>query len=232
MLGFHSSSSVAPGIQAPDGAVALERVPADASRDIGRELRQRLAVSCFVLLVGDSSAGKSRAAYEAISALRDYVIIVPQDRDAVATAVEKAAAARQVEVLGLAPDDAMPFGVQIIVHATARGPRRAVAISESLVDGIIAAFHAGASAVGAAAAAAALAPRLPGMKETEIAALAAMGSPGPICATSPFVIKGSYVQISPCDERCHAGQVTIKPDAEGQFPQISGELFTLRRRES
>ena len=25
---------------------------------------------------------------------------------------------------------------------------------------------------------------------------------------------------------------TIKPDAEGQFPQISGELFTLRRRES
>jgi hypothetical protein len=147
-------------------------------------------------------------------------------------AMKLAAAAGQVEVLGLAPDDAMPFGVQIIVHATARGPRRAVAISESLVDGIIAAFHAGASAVGAAAAASALAPRLPGMKETEIAALAAMGSPGPICATSPFVIKGSYVQISPCDERCHAGQVTIKPDAEGQFPQISGELFTLRRRES
>lgn len=37
------------------------------------------------------------------------------------------------------------------------------------------------------------------------------------------------VQISPCDERCHAGEVTIRPDAQGQFPQISGELFTVRR---
>jgi hypothetical protein len=43
------------------------------------------------------------------------------------------------------------------------------------------------------------------------------------------MIKGSYVQISPCDERCQAGQVTIMPDAEGQFTQISGELFSLRK---
>ena len=34
-------------------------------------------------------------------------------------AMKLAAAAGQVEVLGLAPDDAMPFGVQIIVHAAA-----------------------------------------------------------------------------------------------------------------
>ena len=61
-------------------------------------------------------------------------------------AMKLAAAAGQVEVLGSAPDDAMPFGVQIIVHATSLGPRRVVAVSESLVDGIIAAFHAGASA--------------------------------------------------------------------------------------
>ena len=95
MLGVHPSSPALPGSRAPDGAVALERVPAYVSRDIDRELRQRLAVSCFVLLVGDSSAGKSRAAYEAISALRDYVIIVPQDRNAVVTAIEKAIATRR-----------------------------------------------------------------------------------------------------------------------------------------
>jgi len=70
------------------------------------------------------------------------------------------------------------------------------------------------------------------MTETEIAALAAMQSPGPLFAASPFVIKGSYVQISPCDERCQAGQVTIGPGAEGPFMQISGELFTLRKRGS
>ena len=147
-------------------------------------------------------------------------------------AMKQAAAAGQVEVLGPAPDDAAPFGLRITVHATARGPRRAVAISESLVDGIIAAFHAGASTADAAATATALAPRLPGMTEAEIAALAATQSPGPLFGASPFVIKGSYVQISPCDERCQAGQVTIVPGAEGPFMQISGELFTLRRRGS
>jgi hypothetical protein len=116
--------------------------------------------------------------------------------------MKQAAAAGQVEVLGPVPDDAEPFGLRITVHPTTRGPRRTVAISESLVDGIIAAFHAGASPADAAAAATALTPRLPGMTGAEIAALAAMSSPGPLLAASPFVIKGSYVQISPCDERC------------------------------
>jgi hypothetical protein len=147
-------------------------------------------------------------------------------------AMNQAAAAGHVEVLGPAPGDAVPFGLRITVHATARGPRRVVTISESLVDGIIAAFHAGASAAGAATAATALAQRLPSMTETEIAALAAMHSPGPLFAASPFVIKDSYIQISPCDERCQAGQVTIGPGAEGPFMQISGELFTLRRKGS
>ncbi len=143
-------------------------------------------------------------------------------------AMKLAAAAGQVEVFGSDRDDAVPFGVRIVVHATPRGPRQAAAVSESLVDGTIAAFHAGVSAADAAAVAAVLAPRLPGMAETEIAALAAMSLPQPLFAASPFVIKGSYVQVSPCDERCQAGRVTIRPDAEGQFAQLSGELFTLR----
>jgi len=144
-------------------------------------------------------------------------------------AMKLAAAAGQIELFGSQLDDAVPFGVRIIVHATSRGPRQAAAISESLVDGTIAAFHGAASATDAAAAAAVLAPRLPGMDEAEIAELAAMKSPQPLFSGSPFVIKGSYVQVSPCDERCQAGQVIIKPDAEGQFAQFSGEVFTLRR---
>jgi hypothetical protein len=84
----------------------------------------------------------------------------------------------------------------------------------------------------AAEVAAALAPHMPGVEAADIRALAAMSSPGPLFAAPPFVVKGSYVQINPCDERCYAGQVTIQPDAQGQFPQFSGELFTLRQATS
>jgi hypothetical protein len=143
-------------------------------------------------------------------------------------AMKQAAAVGQIEVVGPSPDDAAPFGVRIVVHATSRGPRRVAAISESVIDGTIAAFQAGTSTAAAVTVAAALAPHLPGVEAASIQALAAMSSPGPLFATPPFVIKGSYVQISPCDERCDLGQVTIQPDAHGPFPQLSGELFILR----
>jgi hypothetical protein len=67
------------------------------------------------------------------------------------------------------------------------------------------------------------------MNARDIEALVAMNSPGPLFATSPFVAKGPYVRINPSDEHCYAGDVTIRPDAQGRFPEISGELFTLRR---
>jgi hypothetical protein len=59
-----------------------------------------------------------------------------------------------------------------------------------------------------------------------------MNAPGPFSGTPPFVIKGPYVQISPCDERCEAGQVEVRPDALGRFPEISGELFTVNPMEA
>lgn len=99
-------------------------------------------------------------------------------------AMKLAAAADQVEIFGSALDDAMPFGARIVVHATSRGPRQAAAISESLVDGTIATFHARVSTDAAAAVAAALVPRLPGIDKTEIAALAAIRSPRLLFATS------------------------------------------------
>jgi tetratricopeptide (TPR) repeat protein len=90
---------------APDGVVAppehaaattAERVPVYVPRDIDEELREQLARGGFVLLVGDSTAGKSRAAYEAMLAtLPDHVLIAPQDRAAVPAALAQAADERR-----------------------------------------------------------------------------------------------------------------------------------------
>jgi tetratricopeptide (TPR) repeat protein len=74
----------------------MERVPAYVPRDVDEDLRRRLADSGFVVLVGDSSAGKSRAAFEAVTAvLPDHVLIVPQNRDAVAAALSVAEGTRR-----------------------------------------------------------------------------------------------------------------------------------------
>jgi hypothetical protein len=104
-------------------------------------------------------------------------------------AMKLAAAAGQIEVLGSMQDAAVPFGVRIIVHATSRGPRSATTISESLIDGTIAAFHTGTSASAAAAVATALAQRMPGMEAADIRARAAMSSPGPLFVPAPLVIR-------------------------------------------
>jgi hypothetical protein len=142
----------------------------------------------------------------------------------------KTAAAGQIEVLAPAPPASAEFGVRVVIHATSRGPRQPAVVSETVVDGIIAAFHVGLGhGPAAAAVAAAMAPRLPGMAKTDIEALAAGSTPGPLFSPSAFTVKGTHIQISPCDERCQAGEVTIRPDAEGQYPQISGEIFLLRR---
>ncbi|WP_157431548.1 SEL1-like repeat protein [Actinomadura hibisca] len=59
-------------------------VPPYVSRDVDETIRARLAKAAnlggFVLIVGDSTAGKTRAAYEALNAtLPDHRIIAPQD---------------------------------------------------------------------------------------------------------------------------------------------------------
>ena len=145
-------------------------------------------------------------------------------------AMKQAAAAGRIDVFGAALGDNVPFGLRIIVHATARGPRSAPAVSEMLVDGTIAAFHADPD--DPVAVAAALAGRMPGTSAGELETLAALGSPGLLFNAPSFVVRGSYVAINPCDERCYAGEVVIKPDARGEIVQLSGELFTLRRATS
>jgi hypothetical protein len=143
-------------------------------------------------------------------------------------AMKKAAAAGRVEVLtpGPAPEE---FGIRVVIHATPRGPRHAPAVCETVIDGVIAAFHAGLGRGPAAGAvAAALAPRLAGTTEPEVEALAAGSWPGPLFTSPAFVVNGNYVQISPCDDRCKLGEVAIRPDAEGRHVQVSGEVFAVR----
>lgn len=58
-------------------------------------------------------------------------------------AMKTAATAGQVEILAPGLPASAEFGVRVIIHATSRGPRQAATVSETVVDGIIAAFHAG-----------------------------------------------------------------------------------------
>ena len=142
-------------------------------------------------------------------------------------AMKRAAAAGAVERTGAAHDARAPFGIRVVVHATAHGPRSAPAISEALIDGVIAAFHG--SAPNVAAVAAALAPRMPSVAQSEIEMLVAADAPTPIFVSSPFVVAGSFVQISPHDERCFAGEVSIRRDSAGPVVETSGEIVTLSR---
>ena len=135
-------------------------------------------------------------------------------------AMKQAAVTGQIVASPTALEKAVAFGVRVVVHATPRGPRSAPAISERLLDGTIAAFHAGVdNAASAAAAAAALASKLPGVSSGDLQMLVAMNAPGPFFGTPPFVIKGSYVQISPCDERCQAARLRSGPMPRAGTPK-------------
>jgi tetratricopeptide (TPR) repeat protein len=71
-------------------------VPVYIPRDVDGELRESLAQGGFLLVVGDSTAGKTRAAWEAVRAtLPEHVLIAPVGQEAVRAAVVAASAARR-----------------------------------------------------------------------------------------------------------------------------------------
>jgi tetratricopeptide (TPR) repeat protein len=96
-LGVHRAALATVPVNVAGAAErAGDHVPAYVPRDVDTELRERLAAGGFVLLVGDSAAGKSRAAFEAMAVtLPGHELIVPASRDAVSVAVTRAAHARQ-----------------------------------------------------------------------------------------------------------------------------------------
>lgn len=68
--------------------------PVYVPRDIDKRVRERPAAGEFVLLVGDSIAGKSRTVFEAMrGTLPDHLLIAPHDRTALPAAIEHAARA-------------------------------------------------------------------------------------------------------------------------------------------
>jgi hypothetical protein len=72
------------------------QIPQRAALRRPDDLRERLAAGGFVLLAGDSAAGKSRAAFEAMTAtLPGHLLTCPASRDAVTAAVARAAQARR-----------------------------------------------------------------------------------------------------------------------------------------
>ncbi|MER5355325.1 tetratricopeptide repeat protein [Kitasatospora sp. NPDC002551] len=90
LLGVHPAAAV------PSEEGAADRVPAYVPRDADGELREALARGGFVLLVGDSTAGKSRSAWEAMRAtLGDHLLLVPKDREALPALVALAARERR-----------------------------------------------------------------------------------------------------------------------------------------
>jgi tetratricopeptide (TPR) repeat protein len=94
ILGVHQAT--APADVGPSGRTATPSTPTYVPRDVDDKLRELLAAGGFVLLVGDSTAGKSRAAFEAVSGtLTSHVLICPSNRDAIAVVVERAAQERR-----------------------------------------------------------------------------------------------------------------------------------------
>lgn len=76
------------------------------------------------------------------------------------------------------------FGVRIVIHPTSRGPRQAAVVSETMVDGIVAAFHAGLGyGKDSADAAGTLTPRLPDIAAREVEVLVTESGPRPLFAS-------------------------------------------------
>jgi hypothetical protein len=84
-LGVHPAAALA----RDDGSV--DRVPPFVRRDRSAELAEALGRGGFVLIVGDSTAGKTRLAYETLrSCLPRHTCVVPEGPDALSAAVTAA----------------------------------------------------------------------------------------------------------------------------------------------
>ena len=116
------------------------------------------------------------------------------------------------------------FGLRLTVHATKTGPSNAISYSEELIDGTIAAFHNDRYSPELLSA---LAPKSPSVPVDELRR--ALDHPvGPLITTPAIHAARGRIQISPADERCRLGELTIRQDSTSPWPELSGELFTIR----
>jgi tetratricopeptide (TPR) repeat protein len=89
VLGVHPSRRLPAG--APGEAVAgATNLPLYVPRDIDADLRELLATPDFVLIAGDSTAGKSRTAFEAMAAaLPNHTLVAVQEKKALGSAISQ-----------------------------------------------------------------------------------------------------------------------------------------------
>jgi len=121
-------------------------------------------------------------------------------------------------------DPGARFGLSLTLHATGQGPRNAISYSEELVDGTIAAFHDDRYSEELLLAAA---NRFPGVTKEELRR--AFEHPvGPLIGTPAIRATHGRIWISPADERCKLGELTIRKDSTSRWPELSGRLMTIR----
>ena len=142
-------------------------------------------------------------------------------------ALREGAAKDRVELSGERLDPEATFGVRVTIHAKKSGPRNAITNSESTIDGAIAAFH---NDEFSEELLTALTPKLPGITAEELRA-ALKKSAAPLFDSPAIRANAGFVQISPADERCLVGELQICNDSNGRWPELSGEIFTIRRAE-
>ncbi|WP_080038577.1 tetratricopeptide repeat protein [[Actinomadura] parvosata] len=136
------------------GSGGTDRCPPFVSRERSKELEEALLSSRFVLVVGESTAGKTRAAYEAMrTMLPDHTFIRPRHRSTLAAALDASHEYRKCVVWlndlelylgpdGLTADMISPLLADgrrhIVVLATMRSHERArytLALEPDLGDG-------------------------------------------------------------------------------------------------
>jgi tetratricopeptide (TPR) repeat protein len=99
----HYQDPLALGVhRAASGGTIPEGLPVFVPRDISADLQAALVPGQFVLLVGESTAGKTRAAYEAISTcLGQWPLIEPAGRSALPVTIQTARQMRRSAVIWL-----------------------------------------------------------------------------------------------------------------------------------
>jgi hypothetical protein len=87
---------VHPALAMVTDAGTVDKCPPFVRRDVSGELEGALRTGGFVLVVGESTAGKTRAAYEAMRVcLPEHVFVRPRSRDELAGALREAARHRR-----------------------------------------------------------------------------------------------------------------------------------------
>ena len=89
VLGVHPARRLPAGTPAEVPAGAANQ-PLYVPRDIDADLRELLAAPGFVLIAGDSTAGKSRTAFEAVAAaLPDHTLVAVQEKKALNSVISR-----------------------------------------------------------------------------------------------------------------------------------------------